>query len=337
MSSTRVSYFDALNVFSCFSVIALHCNGIFHQYTQTAAWNFSAVIQVLFYCAVPVFFMLSGATLLRYNERYSTTDFYKKRLKKTLIPYLFFSVLFYALHCIIVHYVKPTDGEESLTLLQILVSGKAPFSNFWFFIPLFMLYLFMPALSKIALLPQKTMLFLCGAMIFFQGAYPVIAFFFDLKSITAPIGGYALYMFLGLLLHENDFEKDNKIYFSVVSLALIAFATRLYLLFENADHRIDLLMTYHGLYAILPSMAIFMTFKRFLNKHNDTIKLLSGLSFGVFLIQQFVIQCCFSIAKKITPNYEILMQTIGIIFVYLICCLIVFIVRKIKILQWMFP
>ena len=144
-------------------------------------------------------------------------------------------------------------------------------------------------------------------------------------------------MFLGLLLHENDFEKDNKIYFSVVSLALIAFATRLYLLFENADHRIDLLMTYHGLYAILPSMAIFMTFKRFLNKHNDTIKLLSGLSFGVFLIQQFVIQCCFSIAKKITPNYEILMQTIGIIFVYLICCLIVFIVRKIKILQWMFP
>ena len=333
MFSTRVSYFDALNVFSCFSVIALHCNGIFHQYTQTAAWNFSAVIQVLFYCAVPVFFMLSGATLLRYNERYSTTDFYKKRLKKTLIPYLFFSVLFYALHCI----VKPTDGEESLTLLQILVSGKAPFSNFWFFIPLFMLYLFMPALSKIALLPQKTMLFLCGAMIFFQGVYPVMAYFFDLQSITAPIGGYALYMFLGLLLHENDFEKDNKIYFSVVSLALIAFATRLYLLFENADHRIDLLMTYHGLYAILPSMAIFMTFKRFLNKHNDTIKLLSGLSFGVFLIQQFVIQCCFSIAKKITPSYEILMQTIGIIVVYLICCLIVFIVRKIKILQWMFP
>lgn len=333
MSSVRISYFDALNVFSCFSVIALHCNGIFHQYTQTAAWNFSAVIQVLFYCAVPVFFMLSGATLLRYNERYSTTDFYKKRLKKTLIPYLFFSVLFYALHCI----VKPTDGEESLTLLQILVSGKAPFSNFWFFIPLFMLYLFMPALSKIALLPQKTMLFLCGAMIFFQGVYPVMAYFFDLQSITAPICGYALYMFLGLLLHENDFEKDNKIYFSVVSLALIAFATRLYLLFENADHRIDLLMTYHGLYAILPSMAIFMTFKRFLNKHNDTIKLLSGLSFGVFLIQQFVIQCCFSIAKKITPNYEILMQTIGIIVVYLICCLIVFIVRKIKILQWMFP
>lgn len=219
----------------------------------------------------------------------------------------------------------------------MLVSGKAPFSNFWFFIPLFLLYLFMPALSKITLLPRKIMLFICGSMIFIQSIYPIMAYFFDLQSINAPIGGYALYMFLGLLLHENDFEKDNRIYFSIVSLAIIAFATRLYLLLEYADHRIDPLMTYFGLYAILPSIAIFMTFKRYCNVHNNTIKLLSGLSFGVYLIQQFVIQATFFSAKYLTSHREILMQTIGIVVVYSICCLIVYIVRKIKFLRWMFP
>ena len=333
MPTNRVSYIDALNVFSCFSVIALHCNGVFHYYTRTALWNYSAIIQVIFYCAVPVFFMLSGATLLRYYERYSTTTFYKKRAKKTLLPYLFFSLLFYVVHCTI----KTTEDIESINFLQMIVSGKIPYGDFWFFIPLFMLYLFMPALSKITMLARKQLIFICGIMVFFQGIYPIMAHFLDLQTITAPIGGYALYMFLGVLLHENDFEKDNRIYFSVVSLALIAFATRLYLFLEYANHRIDLLMSYFGLYAIIPSMAIFMTFKRYFNKSNDTFKLLSSLSFGVYLIQEFVIHVMHFFLKRLTSHYDILMQTIGIIVIYLTCCIIVFSVKKIKILKWVFP
>lgn len=32
MTSSRIFYYDVLNVVSCLSVIALHCNGYVHQF-----------------------------------------------------------------------------------------------------------------------------------------------------------------------------------------------------------------------------------------------------------------------------------------------------------------
>lgn len=39
-----------------------------------------------FYLAAPVFFMISGATLIDYPERYDIKTFFKKRLLKPLYP-----------------------------------------------------------------------------------------------------------------------------------------------------------------------------------------------------------------------------------------------------------
>lgn len=84
---------------SCFSVVALHCDGYVHQYNHMETWWWlRALINVLFYNAVPLFFMLSGATLIGYHKKYDTRTFIRKRIKRTLIPFLamscFFSVLF---------------------------------------------------------------------------------------------------------------------------------------------------------------------------------------------------------------------------------------------------
>lgn len=345
MASNRVAYFDALNVFSCFSVIALHCNGIFHQYTRTAAWNFSAVIQVLFYCAVPIFFMLSGATLLNYRERYSSQEFYKKRLIKTMLPYLFFSIVFYIIKQIS---AWEKSGELSFNIcdfLRILFEGSAPFASFWFFIPLFMMYLFMPLLSIIATkASKKQMLFFIIVITFFLGVYPIIAHYLELGTLTVgknnsfmiPIGGYSLYLFLGYFLHNHDYEKNNYILCSICLVGLLAFITRYYLLIRFADYRIDLLMSYFGLYAIIPSAAFFMLFKRLFTNERKIISSLSTLSFGVFIIQSAVISFCLFFQRKINLD-EIWLQTAGIILVYLICCAIVYVVKKISFLKWIFP
>ena len=75
----RIVYFDVLNILACVSVVILHHNGIVHHFSNSTAWNQALVAEVLFYWAVPVFFMLSGATLLNYRERYSTRVFFKER------------------------------------------------------------------------------------------------------------------------------------------------------------------------------------------------------------------------------------------------------------------
>ena len=68
----------------------LHYNGIVHNYDiHTSAWKQALPFEVFFYWAVPVFFMLTGATLIRYREKYSTGEFFRKRVAKTFLPFVF--------------------------------------------------------------------------------------------------------------------------------------------------------------------------------------------------------------------------------------------------------
>ena len=39
----RLLYIDILNILACLCVIFMHCNGIAHQYSDTAAWRQSMV------------------------------------------------------------------------------------------------------------------------------------------------------------------------------------------------------------------------------------------------------------------------------------------------------
>ena len=60
MESKRIEFIDYLNIFCCLSVIALHCNGCFWNFSYERYWITSVFIECIFYFAVPVFFMISG-------------------------------------------------------------------------------------------------------------------------------------------------------------------------------------------------------------------------------------------------------------------------------------
>lgn len=64
----HIVYIDILNIIATIAVIALHHNGIVHQYSNILAWKTSLIIEVICYWAVPVFFMLTGATLMDYRK-----------------------------------------------------------------------------------------------------------------------------------------------------------------------------------------------------------------------------------------------------------------------------
>lgn len=82
--NNHIFYLDILNIFACFAVLMLHHNGIVHTYNVfTAPWKEALIFEVIFYWAVPVFFMITGATLLNYRKRYSTKAFFQKRILRT--------------------------------------------------------------------------------------------------------------------------------------------------------------------------------------------------------------------------------------------------------------
>lgn len=77
MRETKVPYLSALNALSCIAVVMLHTNSCFWEFSKARYWVTANVIECVMYFAVPVFFMISGATLLDYRERYSTKTFFK--------------------------------------------------------------------------------------------------------------------------------------------------------------------------------------------------------------------------------------------------------------------
>ncbi|WP_338156281.1 acyltransferase family protein [Sharpea azabuensis] len=130
------------------------------------------MIESVFYFAVPIFFMISGATLIDYSKRYSTKTFLKKRFSKTLIPFLFWSILALVY---LLHYHKIDITNFSLiTLLDLILNSKL-FPIYWFFMPLFGLYLSMPLLSAVdktfkGYLSPMSILYASALFVFFRYA-----------------------------------------------------------------------------------------------------------------------------------------------------------------------
>ena len=89
----RIIYYDMLNIAAAFGVVCMHCNGIVHSYSNTSVWKQSLIVEVLAYWAVPIFFMLSGATLLKYQERYVSRIFIKKRIERTVVPFIIWNTI----------------------------------------------------------------------------------------------------------------------------------------------------------------------------------------------------------------------------------------------------
>ena len=88
--SSNLFYITVLNVLSALAVVGLHTNGCFWEFSKERWWFTANIIESVLYFAVPVFFMITGATLLDYTKRCDTKTFFTRRLKKTVIPFVFF-------------------------------------------------------------------------------------------------------------------------------------------------------------------------------------------------------------------------------------------------------
>ena len=91
-------YLSLARVVSAFAVIMMHTNAnCFYELKFDECWPIANFIEGFFSFAVPVFVMISGATLLDYGKRYTTKEFFKKRFPRLFIPYVFWSVLSFIL------------------------------------------------------------------------------------------------------------------------------------------------------------------------------------------------------------------------------------------------
>lgn len=340
-----IPYLNLLNVGACISVIALHCSTAYHSYHPTRVWMLALFVQTVAHWCVPVFFMCTGATLMGYREKYSTKIFFKKRLLRTFIPFLVWSLIF-----LVYRLFRHTIEIHSLyDIINALTSnGIQPI--YWYFYTLFGVYLSMPALSLMAKKEnEKVLWYLVIVFISVQSIIPMIlratGLILDSHFQVPIVGGMVGYVILGWLLHHCEPSKTVRrmLYIGAIIGMAIMYVGTYWLNRHNApEDTIDsLFISYTSVFNVLVSSAVFLFAKNlslsFLQKDGvkKAIAIISQASFGVYLLHMLIIDEINYQMQWGTWNWKyMLFGTIGF---YLIALFIVVIIQRIPVLQKLFP
>ena len=333
----RIYYFDFLNIIACIAVIALHHNGIVHTFTPTHHWNQALFVEVICYWAVPIFFMLSGATLMDYRKRYSTKKFFIQRIKRTLIPFIFWSIVAGTIHC----YINKEIPTFHLYIYKIF---NTEFQNvYWFFLPLFGIYLLTPILN---LLKDKRdiLIYLLIIISLQEGILMPLYKLLEVEPIGRnSISGPILFFILGYLLSTTTKQINKKVLIivSIFCLILRYIVTYKFSYINNETYK--LLFGYYYFTSIIPAITIFVYVKdKFPTKNkesiNNILKNVSSYSFGVYLIHMYIILIELKILNNISlENTWWGFRTFMVLITYITCVIIVHIIKKSRIGKFILP
>lgn len=342
----RIFYFDILNIAACFCVILLHCNTAIFIVEDNLVWRESLFLQTLGMWCVPVFFMLTGANLLEYREKYSTIIFFKKRLVRVFIPFVIWSIIYLLWNI----YLGNLQVNSLIDAVNLFTCGKIE-PIFWFFYSLFPMYLSIPILSLITKKEYTKVVWYLFAMAFISDAVlPLLSEFGNvwyMWSLTAHVGsGYVGYIVLGWLLKNEQFKKKTRlIMYLLGTLAAIGmYFGSVYVNLVKYPDTADLnktFMDYFSINCYFMSAAVFLFFKHVnwekirKSKVSKIITKLSGASFGIYLVQMIVIYYYRSFRD--VNIFSLKWRTVGAVIIYLISALIVLLIKKIPFIKKIVP
>ena len=340
-SKKRIIYYDVLNILACIAVIFLHCNGAVHEFSNTRLWKESLVIEVLCYFAVPIFVMISGATLLKYKERYTTKQYFIKRIEKVVIPWVIWSLIVY---------IAKNQNFNIINFAQSFIYGKIE-TIYWFFPLIIYLYCIIPVLSILTDKEEyrKTMWYIVGFIFIFQSVLQPVLKMLNImypSILNNALGqnSYIMYILLGYLLSTTKLNKNQKIV--IYLLAIEALLTRyVYTLFASMSTGVlnQDSWGYTTFTAVFPTIALFVFIKdldweKIFEKFKIDTKIvekLASCSFGVYLMHMIIQKIIVKIFDINTSMY--FYRLIFPILAYIICVAIVLIIKKIPIVKKIVP
>lgn len=317
----RMLYLDVLSILACFGIVVTHCNqGVWAMFGNPH-WGIRVLLDTIFYWAVPVFFMVTGATLMDYREKYSTKEYLLKRLFKTVIPFLIWSLIGLA--------IKIINGEVaigSLSFVRVINMILNCDINmvYWFFIPLFAIYLAIPIISLIPK-DKRIWAFLAasGVSLLTYSILPLAANALGVSQVNpmcdfrSPIcAPYMMYVLLGYVLSQANIRRPLRL--KIYALGFLGFALRTYtlLVWSVRDGVVNHTFSgYAGFVNAFLAIAVFVLFRSipwerlFSTLHRQAgLSIVAGTNFGIYLIHYYL---CTYLPKLLTVNTNSLYWVVG--------------------------
>lgn len=338
-NNNKFFYISVLTVLSSLAVVFLHCNGVFWSHPSGNLWLTANIIESMFYFAVPVFFMISGCTLIDYKTRYSTKVFFLKRVNKTVIPFLIWSTF-----SLVFGWVQDTNIKISPIWIVSSIINYHYMYIYWFFIPLFAIYLSIPVLADIQ---NKVRTF--TYMIVF-GLITISLFGFMLScnfaesiiphNFTSPVcGGFLIYPLLGYVLHHTKQSKTTRLLMYLAGI--ISTMAHFWFTYSCSYNQIlNVFKNYTHITSVMQACAVFVFVKynaHFLNRQEkirQAILYIQPAALGIYLSHQYIIY----LMNEIGVNEgSLLYRTVGAVGIYMILAVVIRQLQRMHWLRILFP
>lgn len=331
-------YLSLASVISALAVVFLHVNGCFWEFSATERyWRSANIIECTFYFAVPVFFMISGATLLDFFDRYGLRIFFYKRFRKTVIPYFFWSIigLLYQVYM----FQNPQLRDINIKyLVKGLLDGSLV-RIYWYFPALFVVYLSLPLFAAVEKERRKAVFSYLVILGFVLNS--LIPFILRVKGSTysfpysvSVVSGYLIFLPLGWLLSHMDFspwQRWMSYLFGFIGLLIHIIGTKRASI--AAGQIVDTYKGYLNVPCLLYSVGIFLMIRyeiskllgiRFLKK---LVNFLARYTFGIYLIHIYILWTVTHIFK--INQYSIIYRLTGPFIIFFISVGCIFLIRLI--------
>lgn len=340
--SNHILYFDVLTILASFAVVAMHVNSAYWSYRDAPSWVLNLIIEKTCVWAVPVFFMLTGATLIDYRKRHSTSEYVKRRVQRTVVPFLIWSFvgLFFSLF-----YTKSTPlGLSINNYLNLIINTSIPEVNvYWFFVPLFTIYLCIPVIS---LIPEnkraKGFIWLVVytlVMDVLSQVLPIVGLEVNSNLYNPMCAGWLIFPLLGYLVAKTDFSLKRRIIIYCAAFCgwLLMFVGT-WIKSVQSHALVHSFSSGTGLPSTALAVGVFVFIKNLCEKYSDIcmrlrnkIIFLSSTTFGLYLIHRYVLTIIIRWTHIEVTSWW--WPVVGIPIIYIVTILIVFLFQRIPLLK----
>ena len=347
-----LDYISLVKIISVCLVILKHTNSNYWIYNEY--WISTNIMCSFCMCAVPLFSLCIGATLLNFNEKYGIKEYWRRRIVKIIIPIIGWNLFYYFYKV----YIIKSFPKLKLNFISIY---KLYFENKLYGIinslRIFIFgYMIIPLISFIDK-SKKIKLYSYGIVIIIinQSTIPYIINIYNNKinMLNQPIkrsniswpynynSGYVIYLFLGYIIQNKKFNYKSKLMLYVLGILGLFLRLKishdLTIKYKKPDRT---QINYLNIPIVIYSCSVFLFIKenseylfKIINK--KYINEIGSLSLGPFFLHNLIITTLPYIFNynKFSFNYRFY----GFILISIACFLLTFIIKKIPIIKYLTP
>jgi surface polysaccharide O-acyltransferase-like enzyme len=300
LQKQNIDWLDTLRAIATLGVIIIHVSTPTVKMaaaTLGVDWWIGNMYDSAVRFSVPLFLLLSGATLL--HKEYTLTEFYKKRLMRVLLPFLFWAVVYLVFNWLVIrHNMRPYGFEPIKNWAWQLIVTKGISVHFWFVYMLLTLYIFMPFLGRFLRSLSKRMVLailitwflVCTVVVFARIPFDTLPYLPKFISYLFHAG----FLVLGYYLVEKDFSDIKyKLWGAILFVGSILFVSIYTYYVSKNVQKLDLIMYwYWSPVSIVQTIAVYLMVAGFQLKNKPLVfvrDILSNHSYGIYLVQIMVI------------------------------------------------